>query len=148
MKKILVPCDFSKPAINAYRFALNVARQSKGTIHLLHVIELPVLHDTTIMPVLNFEQALFKDLRESADRHFTKISDKYDPEGVNVIFKVEFGAVSRMIRDDIGKESIDLVLLGSHGATGARELFVGSNAEKVVRQSPVPVLVVKDLTKG
>jgi nucleotide-binding universal stress UspA family protein len=46
MKKILVPCDFSKPAINAFRLALGIAQQSKGTVHLLHVIELPVMHDT------------------------------------------------------------------------------------------------------
>jgi nucleotide-binding universal stress UspA family protein len=148
MKKILVPCDFSKPAINAYRFALNVANQSKGTIHLLHVIELPVLHDTMLMPVLNFEQALFKDLRENAESRFAKIADKYNVDGVKVVFKVQFGAVSRMIRDYIDKESIDLVIMGSQGATGAREFFVGSNAEKVVRQSPVPVLVVKDFNKG
>ena len=56
MKKILVPCDFSKQAINAYRFALDIAAQSKGTILLLHVIELPVLHDSVLMPVLNFEE--------------------------------------------------------------------------------------------
>jgi nucleotide-binding universal stress UspA family protein len=62
MKKILVPCDFSKPAINAYRFALDVAQQSKGTVHLLNVIELPILHDSVLMPVLNFEAQLLEEL--------------------------------------------------------------------------------------
>jgi nucleotide-binding universal stress UspA family protein len=148
MKKILVPCDFSKAAINAYRFALSVAQQSKGVIHLLHIIELPVLHDTVIMPVLNFEQQLFNDLKQQADTRFSKIIDKYKTEGVKVITKVQFGGVSRLIQDYIEKESIDLVLMGSHGATGAREFFIGSNAEKMVRNSPVPVLVLKDYYKG
>jgi nucleotide-binding universal stress UspA family protein len=148
MKKILVPCDFSKPAINAYRFALDVAQQSKGTIHLIHIIELPVLHDTVIMPVLNFEEQLLQDLRENAATRFKKITDKYQVAGVKVVTKVQFGAVSLMVQDYIEKESIDLVLMGSHGAAGAREFFLGSNAEKLVRTSPVPVLVLKDYFKG
>jgi nucleotide-binding universal stress UspA family protein len=148
MKKILVPCDFSKPAVNAFRFALDVAVQSKGTIHLLNVIELPILHDSVIMPVLNFEQVLFKDLKENAESRFKKITDKYKAEGVKLVVKTVFGGVSRMIQAYIKKESIELVVMGSHGATGARELFIGSNAEKMVRNSPVPVLVIKNYYKG
>ncbi|MFZ6013565.1 MAG: universal stress protein [Bacteroidota bacterium] len=148
MKKILVPCDFSKQAVNAYRFALDVAAQSKGTIHLLNIIELPILHDTVIMPVLNFEQQLLDDLRKSANERFAKITEKYKTQGVKVVTQVEFGAVSRMIQDYIKREAIDLVVMGSHGASGVRELFIGSNAEKMVRNSPVPVLVIKDYYKG
>ena len=44
MKKFLVPCDFSKPAIHAFRYALDMALKSKGTVCLLNVIELPGLH--------------------------------------------------------------------------------------------------------
>jgi nucleotide-binding universal stress UspA family protein len=148
MKKILVPCDFSKPAIDAYRFALDVAAQSKGTIHLLNVIELPIMHDTVIMPVLNFEEQLLQDLRENAQARFKKITDKYKLEGVKVTVKTVFGSVSRMIQDYITEESIDLVVMGSHGASGAREFFIGSNAERMVRNSPVPVLIIKDYYKG
>jgi nucleotide-binding universal stress UspA family protein len=148
MQKILVPCDFSKPAINAYRFSLDIARQSKGTVHLLNVIELPVMHDTVLMPVLNFEEQLLKDLRENAETRFKKITDKYSAEGVKVITSVQFGGVSRMIQEYATNKSIDLVMMGSHGASGLREFFIGSNAEKLVRRSTVPVLVVKDYYKG
>jgi nucleotide-binding universal stress UspA family protein len=148
MKKILVPCDFSKPAINAFRYALDIATQSKGTVHLLNVVELPIMHDTVLMPVLNFEEQLLKDLKENAETRFKKITDKYNTENTKVIVNTVFGSVSRMIQDYIRKESIDLVVMGSHGATGARELFLGSNAEKMVRNSPVPVLVLKDYFKG
>lgn len=148
MKKILVPCDFSVPAINAYRFALDVASQSKGTVHLLHVIELPVMHDTTLMPVLNFEQELLKDLKKNAEAQYNKITNKYKPGEVKLVFTVQFGAVFRVLQDFIKKENIDLVLMGSHGASGAREFLIGSNAEKMVRKSPVPVLVMKDFHKG
>jgi nucleotide-binding universal stress UspA family protein len=148
MKKIVVPCDFSKPAINAFRFALDIAAQSKGTVHLLNVVELPIMHDTLLMPVLNFEEQLLNDLKENAETRFKKIIEKYQTDGVKVVVKTVFGSVSRMIQDYITEESIDLVVMGSHGATGAREFFIGSNAEKMVRNSPVPVLVTKDYYKG
>jgi len=148
MKKILVPCDFSKPAINAFRFALDIAQQSGGSVHFVNVIELPVLHDTVIMPVLNFEQDLLDDLRENAQKSFTKIIEKHNPGEVTVKPVVEFGSVHRKIQDYIVEHGIDLVVMGSHGASGAREFFIGSNAERIVRNATVPVLVLKDYYKG
>ncbi len=148
MKKILVPCDFSKPAINAYRFALDVASVNRGTVHLLHVIELPVLHDSVLMPVLNFEDALFKELKEKSENEFKKVTGKYSAEGVKVKMEVIFGAPSKMILDYAKDQSIDLIVMGSHGASGLREFFIGSNAEKIVRNSSIPVLVLKDYFKG
>lgn len=148
MKKILVPCDFSKPAINAFRFALDVASQSNGVVHLLHVIELPVLHDSVLMPVLDFEQELLKELKEKAEAEFENITIKYKIENVKVVTKVVFGVVSTMILDYVTNKSINIVIMGSHGASGVREVFVGSNAEKIVRRSPVPVLTTKEYYKG
>lgn len=148
MKKILVPCDFSKPAVNAYRFALDIAAQSKGTVHLLNVIELPVLHDSVLMPVLNFEEQLLHDLRAKSEGQFKKFTEKYNAGNVKVFTHVKFGAVHRIILDYVKDEKIDLVLMGSHGSSGLREYFIGSNAEKIVRQSSVPVLVMKDYYKG
>lgn len=112
MKKILVPCDFSKPAINAYRFALDVARQSKGSVHLLYVIELPVMHDTVLMPVLNFEQQLLDDLRKSTDTD--------EERGI-----LEF---SNAIKGD-------LIAMGTQGRKGIAHLVYGSLAEDVVNHN-------------
>jgi nucleotide-binding universal stress UspA family protein len=147
MKKILVPYDFSKTAVNAYRFALDIAAQSKGIIHLVNVIELPVLHDTVLMPVLNFEETLLKELKEKAEGNFTTLLAKYKPEGTKIVRSVQFGPVLGTLRDYIRQESIDIVIMGSHGASGLREFFIGSNAEKMVRFSPVPVTVIKEYRK-
>ncbi len=148
MKKILVPCDFSKPAVFAFRIALDIAQQSHGAVHLLNVIELPVYQDPVLMPVLNFEQQFFKELRENAESHFKKLIDEYSTEGVNVITEVQLGGVHSTILDYITAQSVDLVLVGSHGASGLAEYFLGSNAQKIVQRSPVPVLIVKDYFKG
>ncbi|HEY5825879.1 MAG TPA: universal stress protein, partial [Cyclobacteriaceae bacterium] len=132
MKKILVPCDFSKPSVNAFRFALDLVLRTKGSIELLHVVELPVLYDTTLMPALNFEEALLKELQAKAKTLFVKMMEKYNTEGVKVTWTVEFGGVCKTILDHIHANSIDTVVMGSHGASGLREYFIGSNAERIV----------------
>lgn len=147
MKKILVPCDFSEQAVNALRFALDVAAQSKGEVHLVHVIELPVMHDSVLMPVMSFEEALLKELREKAEKEFDKLKNKY-AGSVSVTSLVLFGATSRMIIDYISDHTIDLVVMGTKGASGVKEVLIGSNAEKVVRRSPVPVIAIKKYVKA
>jgi len=148
MKKILVPCDFSKPAVNAFRFGLDIAAQSGGTIHLLNIIELPVLHDTVVMPVLAFEQAFFQEMNERSKQEMDKLVKTYNESGVKVAKEIKFGPVHQMLVNYIADEGIDLVVMGTHGASGLKEFLTGSNAEKVVRTSPVPVIAVKELYKG
>src|SRR5687768_12903955 len=147
MKNILVPCDFSKPAINAFRFAMDAAVKSRAVVHLLNVIELPAIHDPVLSPVIAFEKDFVKDLKEKTLKEFDKIITRYKPKSVTVKTEIAFGHPFRMIEDLIRKRKIDVIFMGSHGATGAREYFFGSNAEKVVRRSPVPVLVLKDYYK-
>lgn len=144
MKKILVPCDFSTPAINAFRQALDVAAQSKGAVHLLHVIEPPIMNDTMLMPTLNFEEELMRDLKTKAQGDFKNLVKEHKVELVKVSYDIQYGAVASTVQGYIKDNGIDFVIMGSTGASGLKEYFVGSNAEHVVRMSPVPVLVVKD----
>lgn len=148
MKKLLVPCDFSAPSMHAFQFALDAAQTANGTVHLLHVMELPVLHDSVLMPVLTFEEDLMRELKTKAENEFKVVKKKYNTQSVNVVTEVQFGRIGDTIRRYTHEHKIDTIIMGSHGATGAREFFIGSNAEKIVRHADVPVLVVKDLFKG
>ena len=148
MKSILVPTDFSEHSLHAYRFALGIAAQSKGTVRLLTVIEMPVIHAPLNMPVVSFEDAFFKEIREKQDEAFKKLLLETSPGDVKVTTDVAFGAIRNTIIDYVSGPNIDLVVMGSHGAGGIREVFVGSNAEKIVRKSPVPVIVVKERVKA
>ena len=143
MKRIVVPCDFSDQSLSALRFAMQLETVSKAEIHLLHVIDLPILHDTVLMPVLSFEEEKFQDLKEYAESRFEHLSRKFGTPEIKIKSKVDFGAPSRMILDYIDKNGIDLVVMGTKGVTGMREIFVGSNTEKIVRASGVPVIAVK-----
>lgn len=148
MKKILVPCDFSKPAINAFRFALDVAAKSHGSVHLLNVIELPVLYDTVLMPTQSFQEQLLNEMTEKTETEFDKLIKKYPVEGAKVSANIETGPTSKIILEYADEHHIDIIIMGSHGASGFTEFFIGSNAEKIVRASTVPVLVVKEHFKG
>lgn len=147
MKKIVVPCDFSEQAVSAFRVALDIASESKGEVHLLHVVELPVMHDTVLMPVLSFEEALLKELQEKANVNFKKLKDKHGKDNQKVVTKVLFGPTSRMITDYAESVKADVIVMGTHGASGIREFVIGSNAEKIVRHSSIPVLTIKKYVK-
>jgi|GEM_PF-11877 len=149
MKRILVPCDFSHPAINAFRLALDVAARAKGTIHLLHVLDQSPLYDSVLMPALIDEKEANEARRVKAQKEFDKLlSHQRGHDDVKITTSIAFGQPIMTILDHIQNENIDLVIMGSRGASGLKEYFIGSNAEKIVRSSPAPVLVVKDYFKG
>lgn len=143
MKKILVPCDFSDSAVQAFQFALQIAQQSKGEIILLNVVELPVLHDTMLMPTFYFEENYLKDMKVSAEKNFEELKTKWVNEGIKVRSLVEYGPTTKVINQIAEKNKADLIVMGTLGATGFKEFLVGSNTEKVVRFSPLPVLAIR-----
>ncbi|NOT75719.1 MAG: universal stress protein [Cyclobacteriaceae bacterium] len=148
MKKILVPCDFSDAAIHAFRFAIDVAAMSGGEILLLHVVETPVSADTILMPTLYFEQEMLDDLKAAANVKFKALKDKWlKNSDVHVSTFVEYGDVNYTLHQYVTKKKADLIIMGTKGATGAKEFFVGSNTEKVVRKSKVPVIAIKQYVK-
>lgn len=147
MKKILVPCDFSDSAVQAFRFAADIARQSKGEVMLLNVVELPVLHDTVLMPTLYFEEAYLKNVKAEALKNFGKLQTKWAKEGPALKPFIEYGGVAPTISRFIKEKKIDLVVMGTQGASGLREFVVGSNTEKIVRRSGVPVIAIRKYVK-
>jgi len=147
MKRILVPCDFSDPAVQAFKFAVDIAKESRGEVILLNVVELPVMHESVLMPTLSFEEAFIKDMKAHAEKNFAKMKDKWAKEGPKVTSFVEFGGATPTIRDFVKDNKIDLLVMGTHGASGLKEFFVGSNTEKIVRSSEVPVIAIKGQVK-
>lgn len=148
MKRILVPFDFSEPAINALRFALELASQSKGTVFLLNVIHLPVIQDSMLMPVITFEHYFMKGLQEKLILELNNLIAKYNENSVKAESNVEFGSIAQTITKFAENNLIDLIVMGSHGASGLREYVIGSNAEKVVRYSSAPVLIIKNYSQS
>ena len=142
MKKILVPLDFSKQAENALKVAANLARKHGGELFIIHMLELPLNLEHIAGYDYNPPEALF--FMKLVEQQFDKIREKDYLKDIKYTEKVVHKEIYSGIKDAIKKHDITLVVMGSHGASGFKEMFIGSNTEKVVRTSTAPVLVVKN----
>ncbi len=142
MKKILVPCDFSGTAVQAFHFACQVASVSKGEVFLLNVIELPSLHSSMLVPIHAYENVFLKQVKLKAHKNFEKVKEKWGGK-VRIHFAIEHGSVAEGVRRFSDRKRIDLVVMGTHGSSGIKEFTVGSNTEKIVRSSKAPVIAIK-----
>ena len=141
MKRILVPTDFSENAENALKVAAKLAKKHNGEIILLHFLELPhaildpVMPSSEIPEIMFFKKASIDKLESLMEKDFLK--------GINVLEAIQFEMAFEGIVSLAKKNNVDLICMGSHGSSGFKEMFIGSNTEKVVRTSDIPVLVVK-----
>jgi len=148
MKRILVPVDFSKEAEAAARVAANIAKKTNSEIFLVHMLELPVSTiDPAEMNTISSEPQIiyFMKLAHKKFETFKKLSFF---KGLRVIETVQFQHAFSGIIEESTKNNIDLIVMGSQGASGLQEMFIGSNTEKVVRKSKIPVLVIKKNVKN
>jgi nucleotide-binding universal stress UspA family protein len=145
MKKILVPCDFSEPSREAFAFAIQLAARSRGEVQVLHVINVPVSYNGLFVtkPYSAEHDRFYKVLEQEALKNYDQLRASVKAEGIVIGFTVLQGPVAPLISDFISTQNIDQVVMGTHGASGLKEYFVGSNTEKIVRSSPVPVLAIK-----
>lgn len=142
MNKILVPTDFSKQADNALKVAAMLAKQHDATIYLLHMLEIPMQHADPGISHSDIPEALF--FMKLAHKKFENLISSDFLQGIDVQETVKADITFNEIKETCKEFDIDFIVMGSHGATGLKEMFVGSNAEKVVRTSDVPVLVIKN----
>lgn len=140
MKKILVPCDFSAQSTEAYKVALELASRSRAQITLLHVLVLPPTYN--IEP-LAFDAVAHTNFEEEARKKLETMKDKAASKSIKVNTEVVYGELKSSIKKIIESRKIDLVIMGTSGSSGFSEMFIGSNTEKVVRFSTVPVLAVR-----
>jgi nucleotide-binding universal stress UspA family protein len=87
------------------------------------------------------------DLKKSAEKNFKKMKEKWAANGPAVHAFIEYGATTPTIRQFVEDNKIDLVIMGTHGASGIKEFLIGSNTEKIVRMVEVPVIAVKKPVK-
>jgi nucleotide-binding universal stress UspA family protein len=142
MKRILIPTDFSKYSEEALKVAAQIARKYNSEIILLHMLELPIQANVAIGGGKSIPEIMF--YKNKAIGNLEKLMDSDYLKGLNVSEAIEFKKVYEGVLDASEKNNVDLIVMGSHGTSGFDELLVGSNAEKVVRFSKIPVLVVKN----
>lgn len=141
MKTIIVPIDFSKHSEYALKTAAVLAKKNEAQIIALHMLDIQA-DIFSQSPTHIQERTVF--LFQLAKKKFTTFLKKDYLEDIKVVPVIKHFKVFSEINELAKEEDADLIIMGSHGASGFKELFVGSNTEKVIRFSEVPVMVIKN----
>jgi nucleotide-binding universal stress UspA family protein len=146
MKKILVPTDFSDCAENATDIAFNLAEKFGSELHFYHYVNLPL--DWIYLDVANggISPNLSSQTYE-ANQKLKDLAKRAESRDIKCITHLNYDSSSSAISTYATKNSISLIVMGSHGAKGAKEFFIGSNAQMVVRNADIPVLIIKHKTE-
>ncbi|TXE06722.1 universal stress protein [Gelidibacter salicanalis] len=142
MKKILVPTDFSEQAENALKVAAQLAKKHGSEIFILHMLELPMQEVDMMNTASPLPEAMF--FVKLAQQKFEDLLSRDYLKGIVVHDIVKNYPSFSSIIDTCHEHNVDLIVMGSHGASGLKEMFIGSNTEKVVRTSDIPVMVIKN----
>jgi nucleotide-binding universal stress UspA family protein len=147
MKRILVPIDFSPNSKNALRVAAEIALKSGAVLEMLHV-NLAAIYSTPFSEYVAVSKYVVED--EQYDETAIVALEKLKVEllgapeykKLDITLRVEEGYLHTSVRNVATEDDVDLVVMGTKGASGIGEFLVGSNTEKVIRTSPCPVLAV------
>jgi len=148
MKKILVPTDFSDQAGCAIELAAQLCGKLNAELTLLHVVvdaTLPSVHYTGEVALPDMQDRLF--VLKLIERGKEQMEDlKNDPslKDIKVRTEIQVGDIYYGVKEFIKEKEIDLIVMGTKGSGGFEEFLIGSNAERIVRHAPCPVITVHD----
>lgn len=142
MKKILVPIDFSKSSEHASKLAARIAKNTDSEIHLLHIIELPTgIIDMASGSNFSIPQSMLY-IRKVKEQ-ITNFKEHFFSKKTLIKHAIRFQNPHQGIEEYGKKINADLIVMGAKGQSPLEEILIGSNTEKVVRTSKIPVLVAK-----
>lgn len=146
MKKILLPTDFSNNSINAINYATKIFSDVPCTFYVLNVFRIPHLTneellDQSISNLAKVEDELYMASKQELDSLLNKIShnDKHVFETLS-----DYNLLSFAVKEVIDKKDIELIVMGTKGATGAKEIFLGSNASDIIMKTTCDVIAVPE----
>jgi nucleotide-binding universal stress UspA family protein len=147
MKRILVPTDFSKPAMIAAEVAADIARKAVSELTFLHVVEEAIGNSMNVEGQVAtdgyWEDKIFTmKLIERGKKQLAKLAEDPKFEGIKVKQELRVGSPYHGMNTIISEKKVDLVVMGTAGRSDLEHMIIGSNTEKVVRLSHCPVLTV------
>lgn len=148
MKKIIVPIDFSEPSSHALNFAIEFNEKIKGEIVIVHIVETPVSQINLLGEVADdimesfYTGEFIKGTHEKLEEWKQRVTDA----GQKVSVHMKLGNAYTKISETITQEKASWIIMGSKGASGLKEIFIGSNAERMIRHANCPVIVIKGET--
>lgn len=144
-KRLLVPVDGSETSTKALIAALQMARESGGQVHLIHVLE-ELAQVVAYDPYGGYPGDLIKVMRESGAKVLQDAMAVAQASGVTADEQL-IEAAGQRLADVVNKAAAnfnaDLIVVGTHGRRGMGRVLLGSGAEQIIRQAEVPVLVIR-----
>lgn len=141
LHRILVPTDLSAPSHKALDYARVLAAQAHASIHLLYVVEpTPFLSSLNDLPIMLSEE----DVTAQWKRSLARLAEEHSTAEMSVTSEVRNGKAADEIVRLAEESKADMVVISTHGSTGLKHVLLGSTAEKVVRHSAAPVMVVRE----
>lgn len=142
MSRILVPVDFSSRSEYAAKLAAQIGRETNCDIYLLHMVELPSgIVDMGAGSNFSIPESMMY-LRKVKEK-ILDLRDRFFSEECNVKYAIRFQNPFEGIQKYAKKIDASLIIMGSQGVSDFEEMIIGSNTEKIVRTSEIPVIVVK-----
>lgn len=138
-KKILCPVDFSDTAMNAAKKAIDFASEIKAEICFLHIIDLQALQS-----IGDLSGGFVSDLDMLIDEEkpiLNNLKEECDKKGIKAQTLIVRGNPSDAVLHEAEKGGYDIIIMGTHGKKGVTRAVLGSVAEKIVRNSGIPVLL-------
>ena len=142
LKNIIVPTDFSKLSFSAFQYAKDLAETMDATIHLIYVLEKTppflAMRGTDVS-----EEEVMKSMEEQAQKQLEEIAEEVkDDSSIEIIESLRKGVDYEEIIKYSKEVNGDMIVIATHGRTGIFHTLLGSVAEKVIRYSKCPVLVI------
>lgn len=146
LKKILVPLDFSETGRLAMEHAAELAKRTKAELTIVHVMPLTPYYFEIPEPIflIGEQEEMRRTLNEKLKDTAHELTEKHKLVPKTILLE---GRVANNIIQAARDEKSDLVIMGTHGAKGFEELFIGSNAQKVVNLAPCPVITIQSHAK-
>ena len=140
MKNILVPVDFSKGSMHAMEYAIKMVNIIGGDLRILHVRKSKSYDQPFILK--GSEKSYSKTVDEFCNEILDHYNEQYKGKGA-FDYVISTGKIYRNVIDEAEKMGAGLVVMGTHGVSGFEELWVGSNAYRVVSKASCPVLTIR-----
>ena len=138
---ILNPTDYTDVAQKALGYIDQLKSAGTKKVIIVHIIDSRTMDLLVYAPTSYM--AIEKDLREEAESKIELIRKHLEERGFSVSVRIEVGIPSNKILMLEEEENVSLIVLGSHGKSNLKEMFLGSVSESVIRAARKPVLVVK-----
>ncbi|MBC8207928.1 MAG: universal stress protein [Desulfobulbaceae bacterium] len=144
VKRIIIPVDFMQYTHRLVDYGLCMAQKLGMTVQFIHVADLGKGNDAMLgVPI---SQSMEKQLLANAKEKMTDLVQDSQEKVQGCTGNVVSGDTVDQIIDFAGWPGVDLIIIGTHGARGLEKILLGSTAERIVKRSPCPVLIMNPCT--